>query len=105
MVLCLRLICLDLLLYMLFLGLAYAAILSQCIQIIITGLDHIGMSKKFLNHFASSLALSRATNSSSIAECAILVCLEDFQETIALPVVKTYPLVNLVFVLSEIQFA
>src|SRR5262249_6607117 len=105
-VLCLRLICRDLPLYTLFLALACAAILSQCIQIAVTGLGHTGMSsKKFLSHSASSAALSNAINSDSIVDRAIHVCLEDFHETAAPPNVKTYPLVDLVSVLSEIQFA
>lgn len=104
MVLCLRLICLDLLLNMLFLALACA--ISQCMQIAVTGLCHLGMSsKRFFNHYASSIALSRTLNSNSIVERGIHVCLVDFQETSSLPNVKTCPLVDLDVVLSKIQFA
>ncbi|CAL2276996.1 unnamed protein product [Prunus armeniaca] len=72
----------------------------------VTGLDHNGISSgKFLSDSASSATLSKATNSNSIVKRAIHVCLEDFQDTAALPNVKTYPLVDLVSVLSEIQFA
>ena len=91
---------------MLLLALAYAAMLSQCMHIAVTGLCHTGMSsKKFLSHSASSAALSSAINLDSIVERAIHVCLEDFQEMAAPPKVNTYPLVDLVSVLSEIQLA
>ncbi|CAL8148196.1 unnamed protein product [Prunus armeniaca] len=69
-------------------------------------LGHIGISsKKFLSHSASSPALSKAMNSDSIVDRAMHVCLEDFQDTAAPHNVNTYPLVDLVSVLSEIQLA
>ena len=91
---------------MLLLALACAVILSQCMHRAVTSLGHTEMSsKKFLSHFASSTALSSAINSDSIIEHAIHVCLEDFQETVAPPKVNTYPLVDLVSILSKIQLA
>ena len=62
-------------------------------------------SKKSLSHSASSPALSRAINSDSIVDRAMHVCLEDFQDIAAPPKVNTYPLVDFVSVLSDIQFA
>ncbi|KAK9109413.1 hypothetical protein Sjap_017473 [Stephania japonica] len=42
-------------------------------------------SRKFRSHYASSAVLSKATNFNSIVECAIHVCLVDFQEIAAPP--------------------
>ncbi|KAK9142524.1 hypothetical protein Syun_011924 [Stephania yunnanensis] len=75
-------------------------------HIAVTGFGQQGISsKKFLSHSASSAALSRAMNSDSMVDRAIHVSFDDFQEIAAPPNVNTYPLVNLVSVLSEIQFA
>lgn len=77
--------------------------LLQCIQIDVTDLGHIGISsRKFLSHSAFSIALSSAINYDSIVDLAIQVYLVDFHDTAAPPNVNTYPLVDLLFVLSEI---
>ncbi|KAG6481322.1 hypothetical protein ZIOFF_057919 [Zingiber officinale] len=53
-------------------------------QIIGTGFDHLGISSKNCrSHSASSVHLSRGTNSDSIVDLVITVCLEDFQEMAA----------------------
>ena len=105
-VLCLCLICLYLPLYTLLLALTWATILSHCIQIVVTGLNQIGMSlKKFFSHSASSTALSSAMNFDYIVDHAIHDYLEDFHKTVASLNVKTYPLVNFVYELSKIQLA
>jgi len=62
-------------------------------------------SKNCRSHSVSSPALSKAMNSDSIVERAIHVCLEDFQDTAALPRVNTYPLVDFDFSESAIQLA
>ena len=61
-------------------------------------------SRKWRSHSASSPALSRAMNSDSIIDLAMQVCLEDFQDTVAPPRVKTYPLVDFESLVSDIQF-
>src|SRR3954464_9056175 len=106
MVLCLRRICLDLPLYMVLCALPIADWLSQCIRIAGTGFDHSGISfKRWRNHSASSAHLSKAINSDSIVDLAMIVCLEDFQDTAAPPNVNTNPLVDFVSFISDIQFA
>ena len=42
-------------------------------------------SRKFLNHFASLVALSNAINSDFIVDHAMHVCFEDFHDTVAPP--------------------
>ena len=75
-------------------------------QIAITGLGHIGIfSKKLCSNYDFSTALSSAINTDSIVDIAIHVCLEDFHDIAAPPRVNTYPLVDLVSILSDIQFA
>ena len=67
---------------------------------------HIRISlRKWQSHSASSPALSKAMNSDSIVDLAMQVCLEDFQDTVAPPRVKTYPLVDFESLVSDIQFA
>ena len=71
-----------------------------------TDLGHIGISsRKWQSHSASSPTLSKAMNSDSIVDLAIQVCVEDFQDTAALPRVKTYPRVDFESLVSDIQFA
>jgi len=71
-----------------------------------TDLGHSGISfKNYRSHSASSLALFKALNSDSIVERAMQVCLEDFQDTVAPPRVKMYPLVDFDSSKSAIQFA
>ena len=106
MVLCRRFICLDFPLYSAFLAQPCATMLSQCIHTAVTGFGHNGISSRnFLSHSASSAAVSKAINYDSIVERAIHVCLDDFHDTAAPPSVNTYPLVDLLSVLPEIQLA
>ena len=80
--------------------------LSLCMQIADTSLCHIGISsKKCRSYFASSPVLSKAINSDFIVDLAMQVCLDDFQDTAALPNVNTWPLVDLESFVSKIQFA
>ena len=72
----------------------------------LTDFGHIGMSsRKFQNHSASSLALSKAMNFDSMVDRAIHVFLEDFHDIYAPPKVNIYPLVDLDSKLLEIQLA
>ena len=51
---------------------------SQCIDIDGVGFIPKGMlAKKFFNHLASLSTISRATNSDSIVDLGIIVCLVD----------------------------
>ena len=103
---CLRRMCRDLPLYMTFLALPIAALLSQCIHTAGTGLGQLGISsKKFRSHSASSPALSKAISYDSIVDLAIQVCLDDFQYTAAPPSVNTYPLFDFVSLVPVIQLA
>lgn len=71
-----------------------------------TGFDHFGISSKnCLSHYASSPHLSKATNSDSMVDLVITVCLEDFQDTAAPAIVNTYPLVDFESLISDIQLA
>jgi len=71
-----------------------------------TGFDHNGISfKNCRNHSASSPALSKAMNSDFIVERVIHVCLKDFQDTVAPPIVNTYQLVDFDSSESAIQLA
>ncbi|CAN8307660.1 unnamed protein product [Cochlearia groenlandica] len=80
--------------------------LSQCTRKAGTGFPHMGTSsKKLRSHSASWAALSRAINSDSTVDLAMTVCLEDFQDTAAPAMVKTYPLVDFEFLESAIQLA
>ena len=55
-----------------------------------TGLSHSGISSKnYRSHPASSPALFKAINFDSIVERAMQVCLEDFQDIVVPPRVKT----------------
>lgn len=70
------------------------------------GYSHKGtLATRFLNHSASQPAISKAINSISIADFAMYVCLEDFQDTDAPVKVNTKPLVECISSLSEIQLA
>jgi len=105
-VLCLWQMCLDLLLYTKFYALDIAAWLSQWMHKRGTSLSHRGISSKnYRSHSASSPTLSKAINSDSIVERAMQFCLEDFQDTVASPRVKMYPLIDFDFSESIIQFA
>ena len=71
-----------------------------------TGLGHSGISfKKCQDHFASSPLLSKAINFDFIVERVMQVCLKDFQDIVAPPRVKMYPLVDFDFSEFTIQFA
>lgn len=79
-----RMICLDFPLYTLFLTFACATILSQCIQIAVIGLGQNGIPRrKSRSHSALVAAKSKVINSATK--------------------VNTYPLVDLVSELTEIQ--
>ena len=73
-------------------------------QIETTELVKRGISiNKLLCHSTSDPAFSKATNSTSMVDLIMQVCLDDFQET-ALPTsVNTYPLVGFTSFVSEIQ--
>ena len=75
-------------------------------HIVGTDFGHIGIaSRKWRSYSASSSALSKAINSNSIVDLAKQVYFEDFQDTVAPPTVKTYPLVDFESLVSNIQFA
>ena len=75
-------------------------------QIAGTGFGHFGISSKNCrNHSASSPHLSKATNSDSIVDLVMTVCLEDFHDTAEPPSVNTYPLVDFETFISDVQFA
>ena len=83
MVLCLRRICLDLPLYILFYALLIEDLLSQCTHIRGTGFSHLGISsKKWRSHATSSLYLSNAINSYSIVDMEITIYFKVFHETV-----------------------
>ena len=60
---------------------------------------------KLLSHPALDTTFSKATNSDSMVDLAMQVCLDDFQETAPLASVNTYPLVGFTSSASEIQLA
>jgi hypothetical protein len=73
----------------------------------ITGTNLLTTSKSMSNsrnHSTSLVAVSSATSFVSIVDFVRLVYLWDLQETVAPPIVNTYPLVTLVSSTSEIQF-
>jgi len=73
----------------LFLAIAIADWQSQCIDTDVVGFIPNGMfAKMFFNHSASLPAISRATNSDSIVDLAIMVCLADFHVTAPPPSVN-----------------
>ena len=79
---------------------------SQCIQIEAIELGYNSISiNKLLSHSASNPAFSKATNSDSMVDHAMQVCLDDFQETAPPANVNTYPLVGFTSYVSEIQLA
>jgi hypothetical protein len=95
MVLYLRCICLDLLLYMLLYTLLIIDWLLQWTQRVGTSFgQHWISSKKFQSHSTSSSTLSRTINSNSIIDLMIHFYLENFYDTIASSSVKIYPLVD-----------
>ncbi|BAT83675.1 hypothetical protein VIGAN_11095900, partial [Vigna angularis var. angularis] len=74
----------------LFLVIAIADWQSQCIDTDGVGFIPSGMfAKKFFNHSASLPAISRATNSDSIVDLAIIVCLADLHVIAPPPSVNT----------------
>ena len=96
MVLCLRCMCRDLPLYIVFWALQIADWLSQYILIAGTDLGQLRISyRKFLSHSASFDVLSNAMNFDSMVDRAIHVYLEDFHDTATLPSVKINQLVDL----------
>ena len=81
-----------------------AAWQSQCMQMEAIELVYNSISiNKLLSHSASDIAYSKATNSDSMVDVAMQVCLDDFQETAPLVSVNTYPLVGFTSSVSEIQ--
>ena len=105
-ILCLRRICMFFPLNIVLIALTIAAWLSQHIDTDGVGLIHKGIyAKRFLSHSASKLFFSKVINSTSIIDQVMQVCLAKFQETILLPRMKTYPLVDFISSESEIQFA
>ena len=83
-----------------------AAWQSQRMQTEAIELVKIGISiNKFLGHLASDPAFFKATNSASMVDLAMQVCLVDFQETAPPASVNTYPLVGFTSSVSEIQLA
>ena len=60
---------------------------------------------KLLSQLISDLAFSKATNSDSMVDLAMQVCLDDFQETAPPGSLNTYPLVGFTSSVSEIQLA
>ena len=79
-----------LLLYTLFYSIPITACESQWRESGEACLPHKGISaKRFLSHWASYPANSRAMNSYSMVECAIQVCFEDFHEIAPAPKVST----------------
>ena len=101
-----RRMCLDLPLYITFCALPIVAWLSQYMHIVGTVFGHSRISsKKFHSHSVSSPDLSRATNSDSMVDLVIIVCLGDFHGITHPLKVKTYPLVPLVYWISDIQLA
>jgi len=58
--------------------------------------------QNYRSHSTSSPDLSKATNSDSIVERAMQVCLEDFHDMAASSRVKMYPLVDFDFSKSAI---
>ena len=60
---------------------------------------------KLLSHSASDPAFSKATNSASMVDLTMQVCLDDFQETVPPTSVNTYPLVGFTSFVLEIQLA
>lgn len=106
MLLCLWCICLDLPLYIVFWALVVVDWLSQWVINAVTYLyQHDISSKRYRCHWVSSFASSKAMNSDSIVDIVIQVCLEGFHETTPPLIMNTYPLVDLDFFVSDIQFA
>lgn len=71
-----------------------------------TGFSHLEISyKKWCNHYASSPHLSKVKNLDSIVDHAIIICLEDFQDIVALAKVNAYLLVDFESFILNAQFA
>ena len=105
-ILCLSRICRLLPLKALFFAMAIADWQSQCMDTEGLGLVPNGMSdKKFLIHSASLPVIYRVTNSDSMVDLAIIVCLDDFQVTAPPPRMNIKPLVDFVSSELDIQFA
>ena len=60
---------------------------------------------KLLSYLASDPAFSKATNSNSMVNLAMQVCLNDFQETTPSASVNTYPLAGFTSSVSKIQLS
>ena len=73
----------------------------EAIELVYNGIS----INKLLSHSASDPAFSKATNSDSMVDLAMQVCLDDFQETAPPASVNTYPLVGFISSVSEIQLA
>jgi hypothetical protein len=58
--------------------------------------------KKYQSQLTSSPTLSRVIKFNFIVNFVIYVCLEDFHNTTAPPSVKTYPLVDFKYLVSNI---
>jgi len=98
--------CLLFSLYIFFLALTIVAWLLQWIDTDGAGLFQIGISIKiFLSHSASVHVFSKATNSDSIVERDVTICMDDFQDTAPPPSVITYPFVDFNSSETEIQLA
>ena len=55
-----------------------------------TSFGHLGISSRtWHSYLASSLHFSSAINSDSIVDTAIIICIKDFHEIVALPNVNT----------------
>lgn len=67
---------------------------SQCIQKAIHHFIKEIFVRKSFKYSTSKPASSRATNSSSIIDLAMIVCLADFQDIATSPKVNTYLLVH-----------
>jgi len=61
--------------------------------------------KRSFNHSVLEQVLSRAMSSDSMVHLAIIVCLQDFQDTTAPPNMNTYPIVDLTLLESVTQLA
>ena len=73
----------------------------EAIELVYNGI----LINKLLNHSASDPAFFKATNSDSMVDLVMQVCLDDFQETASPASVNTYPLVGFTSSISEIQLA
>ena len=54
------------------------------------------LDKRSFNHSASEQVVSKAMSSDSMVLLAIIVCLQDFQDTATPPNINIYPVVELI---------